>query len=283
MTDTAPAPSTPAPDLNWWEVPLWKWRNDRSETDTKSEVDYQRQRVYDAENASGIKSAPQRHFNNLAECQVYINYVCGSVYFKRRFGEFVVVAESKASGAALGSRHGPNKGKVYLPRWAFNEHIILHEMAHCLTPPQSGGGHGRRWCKAYMDLVGYHLGRAWETKLRQAFIKHGVKTTPKRPPNVIGERCAALRSQYYTKTVFAKVEPADDTFPETTEEVCIWIEQQSGWNRGDVGMKRILVPGCFEFTKAPGMKRPFRIDVFRLADLTYSEWTEHFRAELAKQ
>lgn len=282
MTDS-PTPSTPAPDLNWWEIPLWKWRNDRSETDSRAETDYQRQRVYDAEEVSGVKTAPQREFHSIPECQQYVDHMCSTSYFKRRFGEFDVIVVPKSSGAALGSRYSPVKGKIYLPRWAYREWVIIHEVSHCLTPHASGGGHGRRWCRTYMDLIGHCLDRSWETKLRKSFMAYGVKTTPKRPPNVIGEECAKLRSQYYTKTVIPKIPPAPDTFPETTEEVCIWIEQQLGLSRGDVGLKRVLVPGCFEFVKAPGMQHPFRVEVYRLTDLTYSEWTEKFSEGLAKQ
>lgn len=275
--------SIPAPDLNWWEMPLWKWRNDRDPEGVKEEPDWQRQRAYDAESDSGVKTAPQHSFGTIEECQVYANMVTASIYFKRRFGDVTIEIIYKQSGSAMGTRKGPNKGKVWLPRWAFKEWVILHEIAHCVTPRESGGGHGRRWCRAYLDLVRYHLGRSWETKLRQAFLKKGVKTSTKRPPNVIGASCAALRSQYYTPSKTVKLEPANDVFPETTTEVCDWITKHLELPQGSVKMRRVLVPGLFEFTDAPGLKHPITVEVFRLSDLNFGEWLHEFTLQYRQQ
>lgn len=269
-------------DMNWWELPHWKWRNDRDENGTKEEIDYQRQRAYAAEQISGVKTAPQRQFDTIEQCQDYVNEVCSTAYFKRRFGDFEVTAVYKMSGSALGARQSNTRGKIWLPRWAFREWVILHELSHCLTPEASGGGHGRRWCRTYLDLVGFHLGRLWEKRLRESFIAKAVKTTPKRPGNVISPQCAAVRDQYYTKSLTPQQAPAPDVFPEFTEDVCLWVEKHYNWGKGSVRMRRVLTPGFFEFTHAPGLTHPFPVNVYRLADLNLGEWLDAFKAEYDK-
>jgi len=261
----------------WWTIPLWKWRNDRSQTNTKSEIDYQRERVYRAEDASGIKHAPQLQFLNIAECQEYVNKVCNNWHFKYKVGEFHALIVPRTHGAALGARRSPTIGRIYLPRWAYSEWVILHELAHCVTPAAAGGAHGRRWCRMYMDLVERHMGDKWSTALRQSFLKFGVKTSPRRPPSVISDKCAAMRDKFYIKPKYPKIEAAPDTFPESIAELCSWVESEMEWPAGSIKMERLLVENIFRVNSSPGRDRPFIVGVSRLCDLTYGEWTAEFR------
>lgn len=56
---------------------------------------------------------------------------------------------------------------------SLDEQVILHELAHLLTPRQ---GHGPGFARAYLELVREHMGFHAYGALRAAFSAHGVLT-----------------------------------------------------------------------------------------------------------
>lgn len=59
-----------------------------------------------------------------------------------------------------GTRHArAGGGRVNLPRWARNDWVILHELAHCLAGRLRGGGHGPRFVGIMIGLLARHAGR----------------------------------------------------------------------------------------------------------------------------
>lgn len=254
--------------LNWYEVPLQKWRFDRDSPLTVKEPDWQRQRVYKAETV--LDNAPQKRFNSIEECDDYVQHLVSLDYYTRRFGQFPIKVEARKYGAAMGAYRG-TRGKIWLPSWAWKEVTILHEISHAVNPPDAGGGHGRRFCRIYLDLIGFKLGRDWEDILRKSFQQHGVKSNPKRPPSVLSEECIAKRVSRYTKQIPDRVMSAN-TFPDTCAQVTDWIAQQQGWKPEDLELRR-FVPGYFKFVKFPNANgQHLRVDVYTLADLTCNEW-----------
>lgn len=258
--------------FDWWEIPLWKWRNDRNQYAKTREIDYQRDRVYRAEDASGIKTCQQKTFPSIEACQQYVDSLTTKSYFKRRFGVVMITAIYRPVGHAMGCRINETKGKIWLPRWAWAEWVILHEMAHAINPPAAGSAHGRRWCKIYLELVKENMGQEWSTRLRETFVKYGVKTQPKRPPTKIGEECAAKRAAYYIKSDIPPFVAGPDAYPDRIDQVTNWIETQQEWPEGSVKMRRVLTPGYFEVWQAPRLQRVVKINKYALADLSLSEW-----------
>lgn len=61
------------------------------------------------------------------------------------------------------------------PRWAWNEHTALHELAHAAVRFDGGGGHGSAFATVYLELVGATCGRVARACLALAFDIEGVR------------------------------------------------------------------------------------------------------------
>lgn len=148
--------------------------------------DTQRSKVYAAERA--LKDAPD--FETMDQVHRYVEGgVFESTWFKNRFPQVTFLATHNGGGARK-ARGGPCYRRagsglliqgVYmnLPRWARSKLVILHELAHGLTPVTCAA-HGREWCQIYLELVGRFMGTETATRLRDSFKAHGVRCLPKR-------------------------------------------------------------------------------------------------------
>lgn len=66
-------------------------------------------------------------------------------------------------------------GEIALPRAMRKPLIIMHEMAHILTPRKDIAPHGPEFTRAYLDIVRRFLGTAKAIQLWSAFRVYRVK------------------------------------------------------------------------------------------------------------
>lgn len=82
--------------------------------------------------------------------------------------------------------------EIKLPKWARNDWVILHEMAHCLTP---GDRHGPRFVGVLIGLLARHAGvDAYESMARadEMGVKYHVRAIGVVPVRSSAERLAAI-------------------------------------------------------------------------------------------
>lgn len=95
--------------------------------------DTQKQRVYDVERATLWGNG--RSFETLDDVQRYVDELTLSRRFVERFGyREIECVRGIAKTSARGYRRSPTRGLITLPTWAWNEPVILHEIAHTLAP-----------------------------------------------------------------------------------------------------------------------------------------------------
>jgi putative metallohydrolase (TIGR04338 family) len=145
--------------------------------------DSQRSRVYKAENStvcrqSVSREAIKRLVNgrkvrttgnvDIKECQAYLDYVLTSAKFQSRWGRRHIEVRHKTNGAATGGG-----GVICLPPPLRTEGVILHELAHCLTPTTEA--HGPLFAATLLTLVRLFMGEQAGRDLAAAFSTHRVK------------------------------------------------------------------------------------------------------------
>lgn len=169
--------------------------------------DSQKQRLYDAERASGLQSSKwtqsgERLFGGrwtteqpwtIEQCQRYVNELVESTWFRRRWTRQCIVVEPGRGGGHAGW-YG-----IRLGVWARQEIVVLHEVAHLLTPA-SMASHGPEYAGVLLTLVGHKMGADARRALRESMREHGVKVSlsavpkPTRdvtPTSVVRRRLAA--------------------------------------------------------------------------------------------
>lgn len=137
--------------------------------------DNRRQRLYNAERAVTLpeSAAAKRLLHggkrvestgniSIEACQAYVDHVTRSAWFQRRWGRQSLTVTHKVYGAATGGG-----GEVTLPPWARTEWVILHEIAHNLTPRQHAA-HGPEFAAVFLTLVRQQMGKVAYDLLRGA-------------------------------------------------------------------------------------------------------------------
>lgn len=72
---------------------------------------------------------------------------------------------------------------ILIPRWARQEWVVLHELAHTITQRVYGynvAGHGWQFCAVYLKLVLYGMGREAHDTLKRDFRACRVRHTAPR-------------------------------------------------------------------------------------------------------
>jgi len=144
-------------------------------------MDPQRQRVYDAERAAFLPMPGARdghrfvvELPELADLQRFLDFVRTSRWFRRTFGnQYYDMRAQDGRGqihsAANAGHRTVSVKRAYRCRW-----IVLHEVAHVLTPAGCQK-HGPEYVKIYLQLVRHYLGRAaWRALYDQCKL-HRVK------------------------------------------------------------------------------------------------------------
>lgn len=89
------------------------------------------------------------------------------------------VGDGRRRRAAYGWENG-----IAIPRWARNEAVVVHELAHTIALREYGRGdvafHGWEFCATYLTLTLYGMGREAHDTLKAAFKANRVKYTKPR-------------------------------------------------------------------------------------------------------
>lgn len=111
--------------------------------------------------------------------------------------------------------------EIQMPCWARYRLLILHELTHILQSQRPG--HGRQFCRIFMDLVRRFAGKKESEALKQAFKNGKVKWTKKRKGGNVKGNPGALkkwREQQVAAKVAAAVEPEPKIHLPTTVREC---------------------------------------------------------------
>lgn len=216
--------------LEWYDQPHWRWREDRDDLNKELEQDRQKTKAYKAESFQHQEAGSK--FSSVEEAQAYLDQIVSSNYFRNRWGYVRhVEVQAKSHGHANGEFSADGRCRVLLPAWAMVDWVLLHETAHALTPPETGGGHGRFWARSYLELVSFAVSREQGFKLKSAFQRGGVSFSPKRPPSVVSAQCAAARPRTISgrpsKLEFRLAEMPPEG--ELKQEIQLAIKAVQGW------------------------------------------------------
>jgi hypothetical protein len=134
----------------------------------RSDRDNQRSKVYAAESASGLMVNQQTIPN--AQLQEWVDAVLDRRVIRSRWGARSV--EVKLTGGYGGARAWGSH-KITASPSARNEYVMLHEIAHILTPQDEG--HGPQFCGVLLFLVRNVMGAEAHKRLLTAMRQHRVK------------------------------------------------------------------------------------------------------------
>lgn len=165
--------------------------------------DAQRQRVYDAEQATFLTRGSMilrannglggttnkvwsRVFETTADVQAYVDRIERSKWAARWFPEVMrrthVIDAPQATRFARGGF-----GRIRLPggsrgdrKWGHVEYIVLHEWAHNMTDDHDCAWHGPEFARVYVDAVERWIGNDAAVRLRAEFRKRGVRVATRR-------------------------------------------------------------------------------------------------------
>jgi putative metallohydrolase (TIGR04338 family) len=155
-----------------------------------SKVKDQARRLYSAENVSGVKQSNATL--TLTQCQVFTNKILARKYVKDKYGSIpkITVLDGRGRRSACATGFGSFR-VIKLPKWARNEYVILHEVAHHLT---NLNGHRAEFASCLLDLVRHFLGKDSADALQGAFHLEGVKVLGKK--GAVKARCPESRKQW---------------------------------------------------------------------------------------
>ena len=136
--------------------------------------DSQRSRVYKAQHHLG----QGQRFYSIKGVQTYVNKFINSKWWQNRFDiEFVKVYVIKRKTQWAYCMVPIDKvGALYLPKDMFNEIVVLHELAHLITPDNTPH-HGDIFTGNFLHLVRKKMGVKKYNQLKHQFEQHKVKWT----------------------------------------------------------------------------------------------------------
>lgn len=135
--------------------------------------DYQRSKVYDAEDEVG----EGKRLDTVIEIQAWVDKITHSSWWNSRFPEIrnhtVVVKDGRGrrSGGAL---RGILESDIRIPRHFRTQKWILHELAHITVDELEHAWHGCEFAHNYLVLIQRWMGREYANELRSAFKRHRV-------------------------------------------------------------------------------------------------------------
>jgi len=131
-------------------------------------------RVYAAEDAA-LEGAGRR-FTDLGEVRAYVTELIDSQWWGDRWPhvEAIPVAGTRSGRVGGYAVAVEGAGEIRLARRALREPVLLHEIAHVVTP---GAGHGPAFVGALLALVrerlGFHAYGAFLAELRRRDLVEG--------------------------------------------------------------------------------------------------------------
>lgn len=104
------------------------------------------------------------------QLQTYVDKAMGKRAVQSRWGKWDIEVTLKRGGRGLA--HG--SGRISLPLFARNPTMILHEVAHCLTPGRYAS-HGPEYVGVWLFLIKTVEGREMYDAARALIKKHKVR------------------------------------------------------------------------------------------------------------
>jgi putative metallohydrolase (TIGR04338 family) len=131
--------------------------------------DSQRARLYRAEGT--VKAG--RRLPTVTHMQSYVDTLVGADWFAARWS-----ARSFEVRPGFGHRRATadEHGVLQMPKWARTELVLLHEVAHCLTP-RTCAAHVPEYAGVLLALARRGMGPATAQALEDAFAQEGVRWT----------------------------------------------------------------------------------------------------------
>jgi hypothetical protein len=122
-----------------------------------------------------INYFPERsqHLLTLPECQSLINLIWVDQLHLQ--GDPPVVHDGRGSRCAR-----TFESRIYLPRWARNPMVVIHELAHCVTDlfdSDDSQAHGPRYMKVYLSLWAINSSYKYPA-LRKHANRNGLRVSP---------------------------------------------------------------------------------------------------------
>lgn len=142
--------------------------------------DSQRARLYRAEGLVGTG----RRLPTVERMQSYVDALVGAEWFLARWG-----ARTIEIRPGFGHRRATAdvNGVLQMPLWARTELVLLHEIAHCLTPA-GFAAHGPEYAGVLVALARRGMGPATAQALEDAFTQERVRWTLAAVPSVTAVR-----------------------------------------------------------------------------------------------
>ena len=129
--------------------------------------DSQRARLYRAE----CELDPGRRLPTVARMQAYVDGLVALDWFTARWpGRTFEVRPGFGHRRATADANGV----LQMPKWARSEMVLLHEVAHCLTP-WSFAPHGPEYAGVLLSVVRHGMGPATAQALEDAFDRQRVR------------------------------------------------------------------------------------------------------------
>ena len=140
--------------------------------------DSQRARLYRAEGE--VDSG--RRLPSVARMQAYVDALVAADWFLARWGERTLEVRP-----GFGHRRATadQNGVLQMPKWARSELVLLHEVAHCLTPVDVAA-HGPEYAGVLLALARRAMSPATGQRLEDAFTRERVRWTLTAVPAVSG-------------------------------------------------------------------------------------------------
>ena len=131
--------------------------------------DSQRARLYRAEGE--VDSG--RRLPTVERMQAYVDALCAADWFLPRWGaQTIEVRPGFGHRRATADEHGV----LQMPKWARTELVLLHEVAHCLTP-RTCAPHGPEYAGVLLALARRGMGPGSAQRLEDAFARQRVRWT----------------------------------------------------------------------------------------------------------
>lgn len=162
---------------------------------TRRPRDAQRSKVYAAERDCDTWSAKKEM--EFPEAREYAQRCVEAYYIaypnerpQRFMGRSLKVTSRGNRRVAASARND----EIFLPSWAWNTHVIIHEVSHSIAGQDAQ--HSWRFCQVFLRLYEIMRGKEDTDKLRLSFAKYGVRyTNPKEaaPPEFVAARAVSPR------------------------------------------------------------------------------------------
>ena len=159
--------------------------------------DSQRARLYRAE--SSLDHG--RRLPTVDRMQAWVDALCATDWFAARWGRRTFdVRPGHGHRRATADEHGV----LQMPKWARTELVLLHEVAHCLTP-WTFAGHGPEYAGVLLTLTRRGMGPATAQRLEDAFARERVRWTLSAVPDVRPSVAKSRQTAAWASTAGASV------------------------------------------------------------------------------